>query len=76
LGQPAAANRVVLDRGRLTFRRGSGIVPRMSAVELVSRDLDLTRGYLKAHGIAAAERDGELTVEAAGAALVIYNQPP
>jgi hypothetical protein len=76
LSRPAAANRVVLDRGRLTFRRGGGIVPRMSAVELVSRDLALTRDYLKSHGIAGSDRDGALTVEAAGAALVIYNQPP
>ena len=76
LGRPAAANRIVLDRGRLSFRRGTGILPRMSAVELVSRDLDRTRAYLKARGIAVPERDGALAVDAAGAALVIYNQPP
>jgi len=76
LGRPPQGDIIVLDRGRLSFRRGGGIVPRIAVVELIARDLDRTRNYFRGRGIAAAERDGALTVEAAGAALVIYNQPP
>lgn len=76
LGRAASGDRIDLDRGRLGFVHGAGLVPRMATVELISRDLDLTRRYFAARGIEAAERDGTLIVDAAGAALAIYNQPP
>jgi hypothetical protein len=75
LGRAPDGNRILLDRGRLGFVRGGGIVPRMTTVELVSRDLDLTRRFLAGRGVPCAERDGAIAIaasEAAGASLMIY----